>query len=62
MTQEKDEMVILEQLKENSIDHKCEAYILIMAITITKKKKKNTLLLSVTIYLFLFADLRNCSK
>lgn len=61
MTQEKDEIVIWEQLKENSIDHKYEAYILIMAITITKEKKKNTLLL-VTIYLFLFADLGNCSK
>ena len=62
MTQEKDEIVIWEELKENHIDHKYEAYILIMAITITKgKKKKNTLLL-VTIYLFLFAELGSCSK
>lgn len=61
MTQEKDEIVIWEELKENHIDHKYEAYILIMAITITKGKKKNTLLL-VTSYLFLFADLGSCSK
>lgn len=40
MTQEKDEIVIWEELKENHIDHKYEAYILIMAITITKGKEK----------------------
>lgn len=40
MTQEKDEIVIWEELKENHIDHKYEAYILIMAITKTKGKKK----------------------
>ena len=40
MTQEKDELAIWEELKENSIDHKYEAYILIMAITITKEKRK----------------------
>lgn len=44
MTQEKDELAIWEELKENSIDHKYEAYILIMAITITKEKKKTQLL------------------
>lgn len=40
MTQEKDEIAIWEELKGNSIDHKYEANILIMAITITKKKKR----------------------
>lgn len=44
MTQEKDEIVIWEELKENHIDHKYEAYILIMAITKTKGKKKKRIL------------------
>ena len=43
MTQEKDEIVIWKELKENHIDHKYEAYILIMAITKTKGKKKRIL-------------------
>lgn len=60
MTQEKDEIAIWEELKGNSIDHKYEANILIMAITITKKKKEYSIF--VTIYLFLFSDLGSCSK